>query len=385
MNQTLVNALRGIAGVGLLALTTAGCFLFVTFDPEVPRLSNHDCEAEVTDHFGLRRTVYSYDETSSDGVVPSQCFIFWDEHGIDSLEDLEDAWHRWLDAAIEDDGWCIVADTISCEEAGQLEETCASVTLPTEARGFCVEEIPCCIRRDPAEIDFEALQEAEGMNRWTPVGTTSEIEPAATLRNDCDYEISFTPRDGLSGEHPGDFELVNDNCVVPEPPEEHPDGLALGAAGSADDSCAYQVRFTPAARGPRSAQLDFVQTGSTACAPSDMPRFVARGRAGELSGLPEEICLGSLTTLSCAAAFNGELTNDGPGIVTIESIEVTGDFELVSAASAVLDPGEPMTLRIRWCMGIAGDVDEDGTLTIVSNAFDSEILVPLSRRVGGCP
>jgi hypothetical protein len=44
------------------------------------------------------------------------------------------------------------------------------------------------------------LQEAEGMNRWTPVGTSSAIEPTGTLRKHCDREVSFTPRDGLVGD-----------------------------------------------------------------------------------------------------------------------------------------------------------------------------------------
>ncbi len=384
MNKALINALRGLVVVGLVAFVTPGCFtVLFPFDSDALPWTAYHCEAEVIDELGLQRTVYSYDDTT-EGVVPSQCFVRWAELEIDSVEELEDAWRLWLDAAIADEGWCIVADTISCEEAGEID-TCEAVTLPDEARDFCVDEDICCIESVPPEIDFEALQEDEGTYRWTPVGLTSSIEPTGTLRNRCNREVSFTPRDALFGEHPGDFALFNNNCLVPEPPEEHPDGLTLEPSGSSGDFCTYQVRFAPTARGPRSARLDFVQAGSAACSVSDMPRFLGRGRAGELSGLPDEVCLGALVDIRCTSSRNVVLTNDGPGIVTVESVEVTGNFELLSAASFVLESDEPTTVTVRWCAGIAGDVDEDGTLTIVSNGFDAEILVPLTRRAAGCP
>jgi len=127
-----------------------------------------------------------------------------------------------------------------------------------------------------------------------------------------------------------------------------------------------------------------VQADSAACVNDDMAHFRGRGRAGTLSGVPAEMCLGLLLDGRCAQA-SFELTNAGPGIVSVVTIDVTGNFELLSPATGELAPGESAEVVVGWCSGFAGNVDEDGTLTIVSNATRDEILVPLARRTAGCP
>ncbi len=400
MNQPLLNVLRGAASVGLVVLVGLGCSkilephrIDVPDPPPEPARTKYHCDAEVIDELDVQRKVYSYDDTATEGVVRRQCFVLWEE--LEDLEDVEDAWHRWLDQTIEPDGWCIVADTISCEEAGSLgEESCPEITLPDEARDFCAEEEPpCCVWSSPPEIDFEDLQEAAGMDNWTPVGFASPIEASGTLSNHCDREVTFRLHDGLLGQNPGDFVVLNNSCEVPEPPEDHPDGLTLNPDGSPGDHCTYDLRFTPSARGRRQARMDFIQADTSACTRDDAALFRGRGRAGTLSGIPEEICRDRLADGSCTETFVRELTNEGPGVVAVEAVDVTGNFELLSdggswvreLGSFELAPEEPAILRLRWCTGIAGDIDEDGTLTITSNAAEEQILVPLSRRTAGCP
>jgi hypothetical protein len=388
MKQAPPHVLCGAASAGLLALTAAGCELIAPFDTSGLRPSaetKYHCQADVIDQFSLRSTIFNEDDPAHEGVVSPQCFIMWEDLGLETVADVEDAWHKWLDQAIAAEGWCIVAGSISCAEAGPLgDETCPAIAPPAAPRDFCApDDAPCCVHSSPSEIAFDVLQPAAGMEDWTAVGFTSPLEPAGTLQNTCDHAVDFRPRDGLVGDAAADFELLNNTCVVPEPQEDHPDGLTLSPMGTAGDYCTFQVRFTPQAHGVRWARLDFVQADTAACGNPDMAHFHGRGRAGSLSGIPAELCLGLLADGRCTQA-SFELTNDGPGLVAVETLDVTGSFELLSAATLELAPETSATVTVGWCAGFAGDVDEDGTLTLESNARREEILVPLTRRAAGC-
>lgn len=145
----------------------------------------------------------------------------------------------------------------------------------------------------------------------------------------------------------GDFTQTN-NCGS---------GLAAGA------SCTLNVVFTPAATGPRSGLLTITDNAQGG------PQYVSLAGTGTIGNLlvaPTSLSFSATPLKSSSASQPITLTNNGSGSLTINGIQITGDYGQTSNCPAILGAGSSCTINVLFTPSTSGS--RVGTLTIAGSA-----------------
>ncbi len=358
-----------------------GCHWIATFDtsglePPAEVYEVWDCSADVRTAEGEQIPVSSDEEPYS-----GRSFFTHSSCGRTDGEAVLADWTRWVTQQIEDT-WCVEPGTAVCDSVAPIEETPCPPELAVEAR-FCEARTDPCLGIEPEIVDFEILLAEAGLDdQRVAVGFPAPFDAEVVVSNTCDAEVSVQLDGTLTGRDAADFEIVDNGCDIPDPehPELYPDGRWLAMAGLDGDRCSLSVRFTPSRHGRRFARKDFSQDSTF---PYLLP-LRGHGLSGRWDSTPDEICVDDVLGDGCTAEFPVPLANQGPGLISVTEIVASGRFEVTSALPTPLEPDETHVALVLWCQGAGGDVDDDGTLTIDSNARVEQLLIPILRRTGGC-
>jgi hypothetical protein len=146
-------------------------------------------------------------------------------------------------------------------------------------------------------------------------------------------------------------------------------GTSVPAAGS----CTFSVTFTPTAEGSRTGSILITDDAAGS------PHFITLSGTG----------LGAVVALSSAnlafpnqqvgtssAAQNVTLTNNGNTTLSINTIQITGDYSQANDCSATLPSGSNCTISITFTPTASGV--RNGTITISDNAQNSPQTVALT-------
>ncbi len=139
-----------------------------------------------------------------------------------------------------------------------------------------------------------------------------------------------------------------------------------GASVAAAGSCTFSVTFTPTTAGSRSGTI-VIQDNA-----AGSPHFI--NLSGSATGLPATLTPASLTFSSqqvgtSSATQVATLTNGGSGMLTIASIQVTGDYTQANNCPAQLPGSSSCTINVTFSPTVAGA--RAGTLTISDDAVSS--------------
>jgi hypothetical protein len=383
---------------GVAVLAGVGCGL--VWDPDSYRAHEEtwSCSTTVRDAAGAPVVVSGDDETLQ-GALPRE-FLSHPFCTLDGKEAMEEDFLRWVHAALPDrfdgrDGpWCV--DPVPGVEICELVRSRPKGISDADDED-CLTPIPepappCgggerCLAIEPPVVDFETILEGMGLDGRSPVGFTEDrVRPAVEVRNTCDASVRVLIDDEVQGASPEDFAVIGNTCA-PRSPDEERLGRPLAGAGMAEDTCGFEIEFTPTRHArARTAEKRFSQDTTELYS---VP-LSGRARGGRLGGLPMMRCFDALVgpqggCANATAVRTLTPSNIDPGRLTVESIVATGQFQVAAPATPfVLEPGASFNIDVWWC-GDDGDFDEDASLVITDNGFNTTTEILLQRRMAGCP
>jgi hypothetical protein len=178
----------------------------------------------------------------------------------------------------------------------------------------------------------------------------------------------------IEGVDPGDFGIEGGNCNV-----------FIGPAMS----CELTVRFSPAATGPREAQLR-VSTDGT---PADyVVELTGEGVAPELTFEPGEYDFGLVETHSGGPRANFTLRNSGVASVSVSNLEISGpdanEFWIPSSNcwGTTLSPGSTCSVEVQFNANDEGSYTAAVSIQAGGVGFQAPLTARAeSPRVGASP
>jgi len=364
----------------------AGCLLnrpgLITPVPE----ETYDCSAWLRNEAGeLEHVVSILPPFDSEPLL-----THGDCEGLASADDVDAYWSRFLRHTVETDydytargAWCIAS--LECSSRG--DPTRDPPTCPTPLVEEPLELCPPaerCLAVDPPDTDDAVA----GLADFGEVDVGTEHgDIFVTLANaSCGEEVRVSVDEEVVGAAADEFYVFTNNCRPDDPHEP-----AAGHALAPEATCAFSVRFTPDAHGPREAEIRIPRDQE------ELPYTVAlrgTGRGG-LIAEPESPCVGALAASppDVCAGFAGAgpevvtLTHEsGPG-VEVREVRVAWPFVATQPALPVsVTPRAPLEIEIFWC-AVAGDVDSEGSLEIATNGAnrgDGTLSIAFKRQSAGC-
>lgn len=185
-----------------------------------------------------------------------------------------------------------------------------------------------------------------------PVGTRSAAR-VVTVRNDGDADLEIRAAAGQPGPFASSYQC--------------PDFLPPG------ETCTITVHFAPTVEGPASSRITVL---TNAPSTPDVIGLSGRGVTPILQPSSTAIDFGSrlvgLPTLPAVL----ELRNAGTGTLRLESVAISGDFQVRSLCGTELAAGATCSLRISFRPTATGP--RGGELTLVTDLVDSPTRVSLS-------
>lgn len=185
----------------------------------------------------------------------------------------------------------------------------------------------------------------------TPVGVSSAPQ-TVTLMNQGNASLSIS-----SILVSGNFAQSN-NC-----------GTTVPAAGS----CTLSVTFTPAAAGPLTGSITFIDNANGS--PQVIP-LTGSGLDALVSLAPASLSFASTPVGVSTAAQTVTLMNQGNTSVSILSIQISGDFAQTNNCGTSLAPATNCAFNITFTPASSGN--RSGSLTITDNAAGSPHMVGMS-------
>jgi len=154
-------------------------------------------------------------------------------------------------------------------------------------------------------------------------------------------------------------------------------GFSLPLNVNAGQQTTITVAFQPTAVGTASGNISIVSNAPTS------PTSVALSGTGIAAILtlgirPTSLSFGNVTTGTSSPTQNVTITNTGNSNVTISQITLTGAGYSMTGGSApvTLAPSQTITLVLQFSPTTTGTIS--GSITIVSNATGSPVMVPLT-------
>jgi len=154
-------------------------------------------------------------------------------------------------------------------------------------------------------------------------------------------------------------------------------GFLLPLNVNAGQQTTITVAFQPTAVGTASGNISIVSNVPTS------PTSVALSGTGIAAILtlgisPTSLSFGNVTTGTSSPTQNVTITNTGNSNVTISQITLTGAGYSMTGGSApvTLSPSQTITLVLQFSPTTTGAIS--GSMTIVSNATGSPVMVPLT-------
>lgn len=184
-----------------------------------------------------------------------------------------------------------------------------------------------------------------------PVGVTSQVQQV-TLRNMGSSDLTIN-----STQASGDFS-ENDTC---------------GASVPAAASCTISVTFTPTLAGTRTGSITF---NDDAAASPHIISLSGSGAAPGASLAPSTLTFSGTILGTTSASQTTTLTNNGTTSLTIQNIQVSGDFAQTNNCPGTLPAANSCTVTVTFTPTASGT--RSGTLTITDNAAASPHTVALS-------
>jgi hypothetical protein len=152
-------------------------------------------------------------------------------------------------------------------------------------------------------------------------------------------------------------------------------GLSLPVTLSAGQSTSFTVTFAPTATGAVSGSVSVTSNASNSSL--SIPVSATGASQGTLSSNPSSLALGSVA-VGNNASLSETVTNTGGSSVTISQANVSGAGFAISglALPTTLSPNQSVTFATTFAPTSSGSTS--GTLTIVSNASNSNLSIALS-------
>jgi hypothetical protein len=152
-------------------------------------------------------------------------------------------------------------------------------------------------------------------------------------------------------------------------------GLSLPATLSPGQSAAVTVTFSPKSAGAASGALSVASDASNSVLA--IPLAATAVTAGSLTSAPSSLNFGSVQ-VGTPKSISAKLTNAGGADITLSQASVSGTGFTLSGVSlpAILAAGQSKTLSVTFNPQSAGSAS--GTLSLVSNAANSSLAVPLT-------
>lgn len=312
----------------------------------------------------------------------------------------EDDWSRFVQSRLSSDdlgpesifrvfpgGWCALPRTLACSRTTLPVGRCFELSLMPQSDP----KLPLCSSAEPPPPPCLAIT-GDATTPCTPATPTctqvdfgdrpigETVRETVTLTNSCPESGPILQIRSLDG-----MPTTESDFVIPvEQNACHPrdDGADEALTLAPGQSCSLTVEFTP--QDPREHRTE------TAFFSGRTPRtieLIGNGEAGSLSfsvpdlpELPDPVCLDALNPDGCTATGRLQVTNQGPGVVTIREVLLRDNqgFELVGLQPRVLKADESGDIRFRWC----GDAQDPGeaVLVVQSNAVEPTFAQSLIRR-----
>jgi hypothetical protein len=192
-----------------------------------------------------------------------------------------------------------------------------------------------------------------------PVGTTSAAG-TATLDNAGTAALSISSVT-ITGANPGDFAQAN-NC---------------GSSLSAGSTCTFNITFTPAASGSRTALLSVAD--NSAGSPQTVS-LSGTGTAAAASLSPASLSFGNQPVNSKSVTLTATLTNGGSAALSLSSIALTGanpgDFAQSNTCGTSVAAGASCTLSVTFDPTTSGS--RSASVSFTDNANGSPQSLSLS-------
>jgi Abnormal spindle-like microcephaly-assoc'd, ASPM-SPD-2-Hydin len=152
-------------------------------------------------------------------------------------------------------------------------------------------------------------------------------------------------------------------------------GLTLPVTLNAGQNTSFTVKFSPSAAGAVNANLTI--TSNAPNSPLTIPLTGTGVAPGTLGANPASLAFGNVQ-VGGTANLSETLTNTGGSSVTISQANVTGAAFSISGLTVptTLNPGQSVTFTATFKPTAAGGAS--GTLSVVSNASNSPLSIPLS-------
>jgi probable HAF family extracellular repeat protein len=201
-----------------------------------------------------------------------------------------------------------------------------------------------------------------------PLGATSAVF-SLTITNRGTAPLTV-PSATLAGSNPGDFAVV-----------DSPATLAPGDTG------AVHLRFAPAARGSRSAQLILHSNAASPIPPIGLTGSGAPPQTPTIGIIPTALNFGA-QPMGLSGSLAVLLQNTGTAPLTVSGITLQGpnaaEFSLAPGGwtGGILQPGQITLLNVRFSPGATGT--RSASLAVADDAADSPQIVSLTG-VGTAP